>query len=373
MSAFNIDESYFSFQDTEEDLQIVSQIPSNTVMKSVLNSPKIRPAHLNSMIIGYSPTFGKFTLRRGRSQSEKVENESTIKFTQYVEKLNSDLLQQDLQISLNGFDNVAALDNQLAADSQFWKRHMLSWKKSILLPEVKEKVLMQGIPSVIRDQIWPFAVGNEMKIDMESLNFSDVSLVATNPSLVSLYHVIEMDLRRTFPTFSYYHEQSPMKDRLRRILLKFSFEYPSIGYVQGMSYLCGNLFLHMDMKQTFVALSNIVHSKFIVDFVLLKREKIHRWSKLFDEMVKLFLPRLYSHFMPYDLFADMFLIEWVITLYSKSLSLDVVAHIWDCYFVFGDIFLFQVGIGILKALEKVLMHSALEDFCHILRNEAKVS
>jgi hypothetical protein len=93
---------------------------------------------------------------------------------------------------------------------------------------------------------------------------------------------------------------------------------------------------------------------------------------MFDEMVKFFLPKLYSQFMPYDLFADMFLIEWFITLYAKFLSLDVVAHVWDCFFVFGEFFLFQVGIGILKALEKVLLPCALEDFCHNLRYQAKV-
>jgi hypothetical protein len=48
----------------------------------------------------------------------------------------------------------------------------------------------------------------------------------------------------------------------------------------------------------------------------------------------------------------MYLIEFIFTLFAKSLPLDPVAWIWDQVLVLGDQCIFQVALGLLSLLEK---------------------
>uniref|UniRef100_A0A671KMN1 TBC1 domain family member 12-like n=1 Tax=Sinocyclocheilus anshuiensis TaxID=1608454 RepID=A0A671KMN1_9TELE len=74
------------------------------------------------------------------------------------------------------------------------------------------------------------------------------------------------------------------------------------------------------------------------------------------------LPRLFNHFKSYNLTPDLYLIDWIFTLYTKSLPLDVACRVWDVFCRDGEEFLFRTGLGILGLYEDVLLQM---DFIHI--------
>uniref|UniRef100_A0A3Q1FXU7 Rab-GAP TBC domain-containing protein n=2 Tax=Pomacentridae TaxID=30863 RepID=A0A3Q1FXU7_9TELE len=74
------------------------------------------------------------------------------------------------------------------------------------------------------------------------------------------------------------------------------------------------------------------------------------------------LPRLFSHFQTNNLTPDLYLIDWIFTLYSKSLPLDVACRVWDVFCRDGEESLFRTGLGILRLFEDVLLQM---DFIHI--------
>uniref|UniRef100_A0A8B9HKK0 Rab-GAP TBC domain-containing protein n=1 Tax=Astyanax mexicanus TaxID=7994 RepID=A0A8B9HKK0_ASTMX len=73
------------------------------------------------------------------------------------------------------------------------------------------------------------------------------------------------------------------------------------------------------------------------------------------------LPKLFAHFKSNNLTPDIYLIDWIFTLYSKSLPLDVACRVWDVFCRDGEEFLFRTALGILRLYEDVLTHM---DFIH---------
>lgn len=57
----------------------------------------------------------------------------------------------------------------------------------------------------------------------------------------------------------------------------------------------------------------------------------------------------------------MFIVDWVLTLFSKSLPLDLAMRIWDYFFFEGTPFIFRVTLGILKYGSSLLESADFED------------
>merc|ERR1711904_443608 len=71
---------------------------------------------------------------------------------------------------------------------------------------------------------------------------------------------------------------------------------------------------------------------------------------------------------------DMFLLEWFLTLYSKILSLDVAAVIWDLFLLDGEVVLYCTALALLRMLEGRLLSqegSDLEGCVRILNEELR--
>jgi hypothetical protein len=46
----------------------------------------------------------------------------------------------------------------------------------------------------------------------------------------------------------------------------------------------------------------------------------------------------------------MYLLSWLLTLFSKNIPLEVAARIWDGHLIFGEAFLVCACLGVLKFL-----------------------
>ena len=48
--------------------------------------------------------------------------------------------------------------------------------------------------------------------------------------------------------------------------------------------------------------------------------------------------------------SDMYLLSWLLTLFSKNIPLEVAARIWDGHLIFGEAYLVCACLGVLKYL-----------------------
>ena len=75
----------------------------------------------------------------------------------------------------------------------------------------------------------------------------------------------------------------------------------------------------------------------------------------FSSLLTSHLPALATHFSKLGLRPDLYLLDCVMTLYSRCLPLDVTCRIWDLIARDGEPFLFKAALGILALYEERLV------------------
>jgi len=227
---------------------------------------------------------------------------------------------------------------------------------------IKNKDLMlvglwkKGIPHWLRRTLWPIAIGNQLEVTEQLyevlLSQARIFLEQAQLSKSAVFESfkrMETDLEELFSTFP---EMKDRKEALVNILEAFLFYRPDVGYVKGMSRLVMLLLLYCDEYQAFSCFINLTHSHHFISFFRgIMREiewKIRFFNKVFEEE----LPHLFAHFKALDLSSEMFILEWFLSLFSTALyDHEIVARIWDCFLMEGEIVAMKTGVAILKYFE----------------------
>ena len=259
---------------------------------------------------------------------------------------------------------------------RIWEVDILpNWDKKRRSKQV-ERLVKRGLPPKVRGEIWLRLVGNPMGITQDyfminvskaqklrcALETGEGGAVGKEGSL----KFIKQDISRTFHQLGYFREGSPLNHQLRDLLEAFTLCRPDIGYVQGMSYVAGMLLLNLEPYKAFVMLVNIIGSPLLIPFYRLDQDGITRRSQLFRLLLRQNLPEVCDHFENEGVKPGMFLIEWFLTLYSRSLNQEVASRVWDLLFYQGPLVLYQAGIAILKILSGSLMHEDLAGIMAVL-------
>ena len=75
----------------------------------------------------------------------------------------------------------------------------------------------------------------------------------------------------------------------------------------------------------------------------------------FSSLLTAHLPSLSAHFTRLGLRPDLYLLDWLMTLFSRCLPLDVTCRLWDIIARDGQVFLFKAALGILALYEEKLL------------------
>lgn len=70
---------------------------------------------------------------------------------------------------------------------------------------------------------------------------------------------------------------------------------------------------------------------------------MNQFNKHFQKL----MPDLFRHFETLDITADLYLIDWMLTLFSKNMDLDIVSRIWDNFMLDGEVFAIKTALAIL--------------------------
>uniref|UniRef100_A0A3B1JP63 TBC1 domain family member 14 n=1 Tax=Astyanax mexicanus TaxID=7994 RepID=A0A3B1JP63_ASTMX len=191
-----------------------------------------------------------------------------------------------------------------------WSQEILpNWTTTRSSKRVRE-LWWQGVPPSVRGRVWSLAIGNDLNITHDS--------GSSHADREASLELIKLDISRTFPSLCIFQKGGPYHDVLHSILGAYTCYRPDVGYM--LTYFAA-------------------------------------FEVFFEEN----LPKLFAHFKSNNLTPDIYLIDWIFTLYSKSLPLDVACRVWDVFCRDGEEFLFRTALGILRLYEDVLTHM---DFIH---------
>ncbi|KAM6073356.1 TBC1 domain family member 14 isoform 2-T2 [Theristicus caerulescens] len=206
------------------------------------------------------------------------------------------------------------LEDSIGSAVLTWNNEILpNWETMCCSRKVRE-LWWQGIPPSVRGKVWSLAIGNELNITHE---LYDICLARAKEKWRSL-STGGAEVECEDAGFS----AADREASLELIKLDISRTFP-------------NLCIFQQMLTYFAA-----------------------FEVFFEEN----LPKLFAHFKKNNLTPDIYLIDWIFTLYSKSLPLDLACRVWDVFCRDGEEFLFRTALGILKLFEDILTKM---DFIHI--------
>ncbi|XP_032691902.1 TBC1 domain family member 12 isoform X2 [Lontra canadensis] len=270
-------------------------------------------------------------------------------------------------------------EENIASAMVIWINEILpNWEVMRSTRRVRE-LWWQGLPPSVRGKVWSLAVGNELNITPELYeiflsrakerwkSFSETSSendaegVSVADREASL-ELIKLDISRTFPSLYIFQKGGPYHDVLHSILGAYTCYRPDVGYVQGMSFIAAVLILNLEEADAFIAFANLLNKPCQLAFFRVDHNMMLKYFATFEVFFEENLSKLFLHFKSYSLTPDIYLIDWIFTLYSKSLPLDLACRVWDVFCRDGEEFLFRTGLGILRLYEDILLQM---DFIHI--------
>ncbi|XP_074089435.1 LOW QUALITY PROTEIN: TBC1 domain family member 12 [Macrotis lagotis] len=272
-------------------------------------------------------------------------------------------------------------EENIASAMVIWVNEILpNWEGMRSTRRVRE-LWWQGLPPSVRGKVWSLAVGNELNITPELYeiflsrakerwkSFSETSTendvedlgVSVADREASL-ELIKLDISRTFPSLYIFQKGGPYHDVLHSILGAYTCYRPDVGYVQGMSFIAAVLILNLEEADAFIAFANLLNKPCQLAFFRVDHSMMLKYFATFEVFFEENLSKLFLHFKSYSLTPDIYLIDWIFTLYSKSLPLDLACRVWDVFCRDGEEFLFRTGLGILRLYEDILLQM---DFIHI--------
>lgn len=296
------------------------------------------------------------------SESEKHRME----YERMVERARKNKIKEG-QIRRKKIKEQLKQEESIASIGATWQHEILPQWASMRHTLRVRQLWWNGLPPNVRGKVWQLAIGNDLNLTtdlyeimvsrahekLRSMNREqtstfedcDSSLIVDREDTVEL---IRLDISRTFPKLCIFQKGGPYHDALHDILGAYVCYRPDVGYVQGMSFIAAMLLLNMEPCHVFFTFANTLNRPCQIAFFRLDEEMMKAYFAAFEVFFEENLPRLFAHFKQSNLTPDMYLIDWIFTMFSKSLNLDTASRVWDVFCRDGEEFLFKTAIGILK-------------------------
>lgn len=273
------------------------------------------------------------------------------------------------------------LEEQLANAARIWNNEILP-KWDIMKTSRKARDLWwQGIPPSVRGKVWKLAIGNDLNVThqlysiclaraQERLRVADclevgdstrITRTGDNVDKEASMELIQLDIARTFPHLCIFQRGGPYYDMLHCLLGAYVCYRPDVGYVQGMSFIAAVLILNLEAADAFVCFANLLNRPCHVAFFCLNQTVMNAYYAAYNDFFRENLPRLYTHFTESSLSADLYLLDWLYTVFAKAMPLDVACRVWDVFLRDGEEFLFKAALGVLHLHQEALLKL---DFIH---------
>lgn len=244
-------------------------------------------------------------------------------------------------------------EERLAEDSQTWLSQVLPQFEALRNTRRVRELWWRGLPPSIRGRVWRLAINNSLNVTSHLYKLC-LDRAMTNPHSDAMA-AIKLDVARTFPTLCVFQDGGPLSDNLKSVLAAYAVYRPDIGYVQGMSFIAAVLSLNMDAPDAFTCFANLLNRPCHLAAFTLDQHQMSAYYKVYSNALANKLPKLYAHFLASGLSPDLYLLDWLFTIYAKAMPLDVACRIWDVFLRDGDEFLFRTALGVLHMYQEELL------------------
>ncbi|XP_058398180.1 TBC1 domain family member 2B isoform X3 [Diceros bicornis minor] len=250
-------------------------------------------------------------------------------------------------------------ENQEVSTGVKWENYFASTmnREMMCSPELKN-LIRAGIPHEHRSKVWKWCV------DLHTRKFKDTTepgyfqtllqkaLEKQNPASKQ----IELDLLRTLPNNKHYScPTSEGIQKLRNVLLAFSWRNPDIGYCQGLNRLVAVALLYLEQEDAFWCLVTIVEVFMPRDYYTKTLLGSQVDQRVFRDLMSEKLPRLHAHFEQYKVDYTLITFNWFLVVFVDSVVSDILFKIWDSFLYEGPKVIFRFALALFKYKEEEIL------------------
>ena len=234
-----------------------------------------------------------------------------------------------------------------------------------------KEMLKQGPPPLqYRQKLWLISSGAAREIKNNKGYYNKLlqySKIVPCPS----ENQIKLDLRRTFP-----EEKECMTEtfieRLKNILICYSIRNTSVGYCQGMNFICGRLLLIMGNEEQAFWLFIQIMEKILPIIYYSELVGIVIETTIVENLISLYFPELYKFIMDnnFNIPLRNFIHKWMVCLFTQTLSPEMVYSFLDYFFLEGtDFLLIKNSLFIIAYIHDKIFKSNDFEYMYNLFNE----
>ncbi|XP_061458567.1 TBC1 domain family member 10A [Rhineura floridana] len=227
-----------------------------------------------------------------------------------------------------------------------WLDMLNNWDKWMAKKHKKIRLRCQkGIPPSLRGRAWQYLSGGKVKLEQNSGKFDELDVAPGDPKWLD---VIERDLHRQFP----FHEMFVARgghgqQDLFRVLKAYTLYRPEEGYCQAQAPIAAVLLMHMPAEQAFWCLVQICE-KYLPGYYSDKLEAIQLDGEILFSLLHRVSPVAYKHLSKQKIDPILYMTEWFMCAFSRTLPWSSVLRVWDMFFCEGVKIIFRVGLVLLK-------------------------
>uniref|UniRef100_A0A672ZR73 TBC1 domain family member 10A-like n=1 Tax=Sphaeramia orbicularis TaxID=375764 RepID=A0A672ZR73_9TELE len=227
-----------------------------------------------------------------------------------------------------------------------WLEMLNSWDKWMAKKHKKVKDRCQkGIPPSLRGRAWLYLTGAKFKKEQNKGKFQELD---DQPGDLKWVDIIERDLHRQFP----FHEMFAARgghgqQDLFRVLKNYTLHRPEEGYCQAQAPIAAVLLMHMPAEDAFWVLVQICE-KYLPGYYSTGLEAIQLDGEILNALLHRVSPAAHRHLKKHKLEPILYMTEWFMCAFSRTLPWASVLRVWDMFLCEGVKILFRVGLVLLK-------------------------
>ena len=242
-----------------------------------------------------------------------------------------------------------------------------------------------GISELTRKKIWPILIGNKCgivnlkenvtRIDnfdelekeyLKNVNINFFEIPSINTMLkdiikIKYYFLKEIESKKI--------SSNDIMSKVYTISRAFFLYRFDIPYNKNIIFLIYTFLLkEIPEEQTFISICNLICSNNTLANLYLWKKKYIKIHEIFNEKFEKYLPKLFNHLDKLGISSNLYLFDWIESLFTKILNIKVASIVIDLYLIFGEHVLIQASITILKLIEDDLINMNAEEILKELNN-----
>ena len=183
-------------------------------------------------------------------------------------------------------------------------------------------------------------------------------------------NIINNDLSRTFPEDRNFKEGNRYYQMLFNLLTCYSNYNKNIGYAQGLNFLFGNaIYLFSSEEDIFLFVDGFINFLKLENFLGIDNQKnLPEEINHFSNILQKYIPHIINVFNKKFVKIEIFLTNWLLTIFSCSMNRRNLILCWCFMILFGWKFFYCFVIQILVQYQKIIFDSNEIELCNKMKN-----